>query len=63
MGHHDEFYGVANINNIDGIDAVVDFKVLVELLGIGLLLTVVSSASSMIVISRFSPLDILKERS
>lgn len=63
MDHHDKFYGVANINNIDSIDAVVDFKVLVELLGIGLLLTVVSSASSMIVISRFSPLDILKERS
>lgn len=63
MDKKDKFNGVANIDKIDSIDASVDFKVLIELLGIGFLLTIISSASSMIVISRFSPLDILKERS
>ena len=45
------------------MNAVVDFKVILQLLGIGLLLTLISSASAMISISRFSPLTILKERS
>lgn len=56
-------FGVTNINKIDSINAVVNFKVLSELLGIGLLLTLISSLASMIAISRFSPLTILKERS
>ncbi len=47
----------------DSIDAVVDVKVIVELLGIGLALVFVSSIASMISIQRFSPLTILKERS
>ena len=55
--------GTKTIEEIDEINAIVDFKVLLELLGIGLLLTVVSSISSCIVISRFQPLQILKERS
>ena len=55
-------FGVAKVNQVDSIDAVVDFKVLGELLGIGLLLTLVSSLASMIAIARFSPLQILKER-
>lgn len=56
-------FGIAEINQVDKIDAVVDMKVLVELLGIGVLLTLISSLASMIAISRFSPLTILKERS
>ena len=48
---------------VDNINAVVDFKVLTELLGIGLLLTIISSLSACIAIARFSPLTILKERS
>ena len=48
---------------IDTIDAVVDFNVIMQLLGIGILLTVISSMASMISIQRFSPLTILKERS
>ena len=47
----------------DSIDAVVDMKVLLELLGIGLSLVLVSSIASMVSIQRFSPLTILKERS
>lgn len=56
-------FGVANIEQIDTINAVVDFKILTQLLGIGVMLTLISSLASMISISRFSPLTILKERS
>jgi putative ABC transport system permease protein len=55
--------GVVNVQAYDSIDAVVDFKVLLELFGIGLLLTLVGSLASMISIQKFSPLTILKERS
>ncbi len=60
---HKYNFGIAQIKQVDKIDAVVDFKVLGELLGIGVLLTLLSSLASMITISRFSPLTILKERS
>lgn len=56
-------YGVAQITEETNINAVVDIKVLLELLGIGLGLILISSISSMVSISRFSPLSILKERS
>ena len=56
-------FGIARVNKIDSINAVVNFKVLLELLGIGVLLTLIGSLASMIAISRFSPLNILKERS
>ena len=55
-------FGVAKVNQVDSIDAVVDFEVLGKLLGIGLLLTLLSSLASMIAIARFSPLQIFKER-
>ena len=55
--------GIININQIDNIEAVVDFEVLVKLLLIGIGLTMFSSISACISISRFSPLNILKERS
>ena len=55
-------FGIAKVNEVDSINAVVDFKVLAELLGIGILLTLLSSLASMIAIARFSPLQILKER-
>ena len=54
--------GVAKVSEVDSIDAVVDFKVLAELLIIGILLTILSSLASLIAIARFSPLQILKER-
>lgn len=56
-------FGVAKVEQVDDINAVVNMKVLAQLLGIGLLLTLVGSLASMIAISRFSPLTILKERS
>ena len=55
--------GVTQLEKVDSINAVVDFKVLLQLLGIGVLLTCVSSIASMVSIQRFSPLTILKERS
>ena len=56
-------FGIARVNEVDSINAVVDLKVLAELLGIGIILTLLSSLASMIAIARFSPLQILKERS
>ncbi len=55
--------GVAKVNEVKDINAVVDFKVLGKLLAIGVALTLFSSLASVISISRFSPLTILKERS
>lgn len=55
--------GIAQIDQIDNIEAIVDFKVLAELLGIAVILTMISSLSACVAISRFSPLNILKERS
>lgn len=55
--------GGVNIQAYDSIDAVVNIKVIVQLLGIGLSLVLLSSLVSMISIQRFSPLTILKERS
>ncbi len=55
--------GVVTVSAFDSIDAVVDVKVLLQLLGIGFVLTLISSTSSMLGIQKFSPLQILKERS
>ena len=55
--------GRVQVQAYDSIDAVVDFTVIAELLGIGIALTIISSLASMISIQRFSPLTILKERS
>ncbi len=55
--------GVVNVTTYDNINAVVDFTVLIELLGISLVLVFISSIAAMISIERFSPLTILKERS
>ncbi len=57
------FKGVAAVQAFDSIDAVVDFKVLLQLLGLGLLITLISGTSAMVSIQKFSPLTILKERS
>lgn len=55
--------GVAQVQAFNSINAAVDLKVLIELLGIGIVLTVVSSTSAVLSIQKFSPLTILKERS
>lgn len=59
----DKVNGVVDVQAFDSIDAVVDMKVMLELLGIGIILTLISSSASMISIQKFSPLTILKERS
>ena len=56
-------FGIAKVSEVESINAVVNMQVLVKLLGIGVLLTLISSLASMVAISRFSPLTILKERS
>ena len=58
-----QFSNIKEVDTIDSIEAVVDFTVVMQLLGIGILLTLMSSLASMISIQRFSPLTILKERS
>ena len=65
-GNPSEFFGGKGrpqVEAYESIDAVVDVKVLLELLGIGLTLILISSLSAMISIQRFTPLTILKERS
>lgn len=62
-GGSDKFNGVVSVSKVDSINAVVDFTVLAELLGLGLLLTLISSLAACIAIARFSPLEILRERS
>lgn len=57
------FNGVVSIEQVSSIEAVVDFKVLLQLLAIGVSLTIISSISACVAIARFSPLTILKERS
>ena len=57
------FSGVAQVQAFTSIDAVVDFKVILELLGIGIIITLISGTSAIISIQKFSPLTILKERS
>ena len=61
-GGMEKINGVATVQAFDSIDAVVDFKVLIQLLGLGMLITIISAMSSMISIQKFSPLQILKER-
>lgn len=56
-------FGNPQVNEITKINAAVDMKVIIELIVIGLLLTLISSFVSMVSIQRFSPLTILKERS
>lgn len=63
MQGFDKMNGVVAVQAFDSIDAVVDIKVLLQLLGIGIALTLISSSASMISIQKFSPLTILKERS
>lgn len=63
MPDFNKMSGVPTIQAYDSIDAVVNITVILELLAIGLSLVLISSLSAMISIQRFSPLNILKERS
>ena len=55
--------GVVKVEQVSSIHAAVDITVLLQMLGIGIILTLVSSLSAMVSIARFSPITILKERS
>ena len=55
--------GKPKVEAYESIDAVVNINVLIELLGIGLTLILISSLAAMVSIQRFTPLTILKERS
>lgn len=50
------------VQTIQNMEAVVDFTVVIQLLEIGLVLTLISSLASMISIQRFSPLTIFKRK-
>lgn len=50
------------VEYIDSIQATVDFGVLVSLLGIGILLSIISSSGAIISILRYEPLKILSDR-
>ena len=55
-------FGGVSVQAYSSIDAVVDMKVLGQLLLVGIVLTILSGLASMISIQKFSPLTILKER-
>lgn len=59
----EKFNGTTSVSQVSDINAVVDFVVLAQLLGLGLALTILSSLSACVAIARFSPLEILRERS
>lgn len=50
------------VNYIDNITASIDMVVLLQLLGLGILLTLISSATAVISILRYEPLKILSNR-
>lgn len=62
-GNMSKMIGAPTIQAYESIDAVVDMKVVLELLVVGLSLVLIGSLASMMYIQRFSPLDILRERS
>lgn len=57
------FGGSQNTSYVNQINAVMDGRVLLEIAGIGVLLTLLSSGISMVFISRYEPLKILSSRS
>jgi len=50
------------VNYLDNITASIDMVVLLQLLGLGILLTLISSATAVISILRYEPLKILSNR-
>lgn len=57
----DRFGGQA-ANYISDINAAINIKVLLQLLGIGILLTIISSLAAVVFVLRYEPLKILSER-
>lgn len=63
MPNLDKISGQPVVQAYDSIDAIVNFDVILELLGIGVALVLISGIAAMVSIQKFSPLTILKERS
>jgi len=55
--------GQASVTYIQSISSATDITVVMELIGIGILLTVLSSCGAMVFILRYDPLNILSNRS
>lgn len=55
--------GGSQINYVDSVSSATDLFVIVQLLGIGLLLTFISSLAALVTIMRYDPLRILSSRS
>ena len=53
----------SNVNYLDKINATVDFSILGQLIGIGIILTLISSFAAVIFVMRYEPLKILANRS
>ncbi len=63
MGGIGGFFGTSsNVSYVSQINAVINGRVLLQIAGIGILLTILSSMISMIFISRYEPLKILSNR-
>lgn len=57
-----EAFGDNTLNYIDKLNVVIDFRTLLQLALISIAITIISSAISMIFISRYTPLKILSNR-
>lgn len=55
-------FGTQAVNYITQVSSATDFTVLLELLGIGILLTLIASIASVLFIMRYEPLKILSNR-
>ena len=53
----------AAVNYIDSVSSATNFMVILELIGVGIFLTIIASAAAMITIMRYEPLKILSSRS
>lgn len=51
------------VSYIDSITSATDLTVVLQLVGVGILLTIVSSLAAIITITRYEPLKILSSRS
>ncbi len=54
--------GQGTVNYMDKINAAVNFKILLQLMGIGVLLTLISSLAAVAFVMRYEPLKILSNR-
>ena len=63
MGGRGNAVAAGPVSYIQSVSSATNIVVLLELLGVGLILTIVSSLAAMITIMRYEPLKILSSRS